>query len=197
MSVELDPRVARTREVVLAATVGLLTECGFERIGIDAIAERSGVARSTIYRNWPDRAQLLADAFRRLHEHEDPPVSCGDLRDDLEAMARMLVAKLTSDDWARTVPSMIGAAIHDEAISSLAASFSCERRLTATAMVALAIERGEISRPDQLDSALERFVAPFFVRRLLSQEPLDDAFVQAQITATLEQLGAAGEAPTG
>lgn len=192
MSTELDPRVARTREVVLAATVELLTECGFERIGIDAIAERSGVARSTIYRNWPDRALLLAEAFRHLHRHETPLASSGNLRADLEALAGMLVAKLTSDDWARTVPSLIGAAIHDDSMKSLACAFSQERRRDATAVVALGVERGEITRPDQIGSALERFVAPFFVRRLLLHEPLDDAFVHAQVAATLEQLGAAG-----
>jgi AcrR family transcriptional regulator len=177
--------------VVLAATIELLAECGFERIGVDAIAERSGVARSTIYRNWPDRTLLLSEAFRKQHNEDEPLVSSGCLRDDLEALGHLLVAKLTSDDWARTVPSMISAAIHDDEIRSLARAFSRERREAATAIVNEGARRGEIGAPDQIDAALERFVAPFFFRRILSFQPLDEAFIESQVAATLEQLEAA------
>ncbi len=189
MIVELDPRVARTRNVVMAATTELLAEVGFERICIDAIAERSGVARSTIYRNWPDRATLLAEAFRQLCPKTPADIEpSGTLGGDLEALAALLVTQLTSDDWSHSVPSLIGAAIHDPSIRSLTSSFSRERREQARKILERAAERGEIGRPGEIDSALERFVGPFFFRRLMSHEPLDDAFVTAQVTATLEQL---------
>jgi hypothetical protein len=103
----------------------------------------------------------------------------------------LLVAKLTRDDWARTVPSMISAAIHDDEIRSLARAFSRERREAATAIVNEGARRGEIGAPDQIDAALERFVAPFFFRRILSFQPLDEAFIESQVAATLEQLEAA------
>ena len=58
-----DPRVARSRAAVLAATVDLLGELGHAGTTVEAIAERSGVAKTTIYRHWPSRAPLLIDAF--------------------------------------------------------------------------------------------------------------------------------------
>lgn len=189
MTTELDPRVVRTREVVVAATIDLLAEVGFERISIDAIAERSGVARSTIYRNWSDRTILLAEAFRELcAEGPGDLAPSSSLVQDLEGLAHLLVRKLTSDNWSRTVPSLIGAATGDDSMRELMATFSRQRREEAGAIFTRAIERGEITRSDQLDSALERFVAPFFFRRLMSQLPLDDTFIKAQVEATLDQL---------
>lgn len=190
-STAVDPRVVRTREVVLAAAVEVLTDVGFERVSIDAIAERSGVARSTIYRNWPDRDKLLAEAFQQAHGKAAPRIeTTGELRSDLRQLADALVGSLTSDAWACTVPSLIGAAIHGESIRDLAASFSEDRRKEARQVLTVAAGRGEIGLTDQIDSALERFVAPFFVRRLVSQLPLDEGFVETQVEATLAQLGA-------
>lgn len=187
----VDPRVARTREVVLAATIQELAEVGFERISIDAVAERSGVARSTIYRNWPDRTTLLAEAFRQMcatGPADLPPTD--DLRADLQALAGLLVEQLQSDLWISAVPSLIGAAGHDEPMRDLMAAFSSERRAESGEIVTRAMARGEIVANDGYDATLERFVAPFFFRRLMSHLPLDEDFVAGQVAAALRELTA-------
>jgi AcrR family transcriptional regulator len=190
MTTEPDPRVARTTEVVLAATVELLAEVGVDRITIDAIAERSGVARSTVYRNWPDRSELLAQGFRRLFASSPADLEpSGSLAQDLRALGRLLVGQVNGEAWKRAVPSLIGA-VDEPAMQQLVANICRERRLEAMAILTRAIEDDEIEPTDQLESAMERFVAPFFIRRLMSHEPLDEAFVEAQVQATLAQLGA-------
>lgn len=188
---EVDPRVARTQEVVVDATAELLAEMGFERICIDAIAKRSGVARSTIYRNWPQRATLLAESFGRICAKgpaDLEPTGC--LRDDLRALAERLISQLCDDDWGRAAPSLIGAAARDPDLATVIATFSAQRAREAMATLERAVEAGEITRPERIELALERFVAPFFVRRLITHRPLDDDFVTAQIEATLAELGA-------
>lgn len=188
---EVDPRVLRTREVVVDATAALLTEVGFERICIDTIAERSGVARSTIYRNWPQRTALLLDAFGRFcAKGTEPIVSSGHLGEDLWALGRRLVSQLGDDDWGRTVPSLMSAATHDPELAEAMADFSAQKRKEAVALLSQAVERGEISRAERVESALERFVSPFFFRRLLTRLPLDDAFLESQVDAFLRELGA-------
>lgn len=188
----VDPRIARTRQVVLAATMAELAEVGFERVSIDAVAERSGVARSTIYRNWDDRSTLLAEAFRRLHAcGPERPGPGTNLAEDLEALGRMLIERLCSDEWRRTVPSLISAAVHDRPMRVLLATFSRERADEARDILRRAAARGEIADPDGLDDMLERFVAPFFVRRLISQRPLDDAFLLAQVEAAVAEAATA------
>lgn len=189
MTERLDPRVAHTRNVVLAATVAELTDVGFERVSIDAIAERSGVARSTIYRNWTDRETLLAEAFRIIcagGPADIPPTD--DVRQDLSNLGRLLATQLASEHWDRTVPSLISAATHDDSMGELLADFAAERAEESQAILARAVERGEIAHFEGLNAVMERFVAPFFFRRLLTRRPLDDEFVESQVEAALAQL---------
>ena len=51
-------------------------------------------------------------------------------------------------------------------------------------------DRGEIDAGKDLVAAMERLVGPFFLRRLMTEEPLDETFVARQIRMTCEQLGA-------
>ena len=70
---EPDPRLERTRRAVLEAALDLLTEHGYGEVTIEAVAARSGVAKSTIYRHWPGgRTDLVRDAF---HELKPPPIA--------------------------------------------------------------------------------------------------------------------------
>ena len=79
-SAEIDPRVARTRRDVLAAAREVLLEDGWERVTLARVAERSGYARTTLYRHWPQRLDLLRDLIgeevRLLHT-----TPAGDLRE--------------------------------------------------------------------------------------------------------------------
>ena len=62
--VDVDPRVRRSRDAVLAASVALFVSGGPRAVTVDAVSEASGVAKTTIYRHWRDRAHLLADTYR-------------------------------------------------------------------------------------------------------------------------------------
>src|SRR3546814_12955780 len=83
-STELDPRVVRTRRHVLAAARTVLVEEGWQRVTVTRVADRSGYARTTLYRHWPQRLDLLRDliteAVHLLHT-----VPTGDVRADLVA----------------------------------------------------------------------------------------------------------------
>ena len=59
-----DPRVARSRAKLLAAATEILIETGPSSVTVDAVAERSGVAKSTLYRHWESRSALLVDVLR-------------------------------------------------------------------------------------------------------------------------------------
>src|SRR5919198_1676494 len=59
---DVDPRVRHSKEVVMATTYELLSEEGLAGVTVDAVARRSGVAKTTIYRHWPSREALLLDA---------------------------------------------------------------------------------------------------------------------------------------
>jgi AcrR family transcriptional regulator len=99
----VDPRVTRTREVVIAAVAELLAEEGPSAITHQRVAERAGVGRATLYRHWPQPLDLLFDTLAEVDEpflhHGDGPLRpwlLRELRRAAEAMDHPVSAQLVS-----------------------------------------------------------------------------------------------------
>jgi AcrR family transcriptional regulator len=91
---------ARTRRsaagveaAILGATLELVGERGYAGLGVDAVAERAGAARSVLYRRWPDKAHLVAAALDHAQAGLVPATS-GDVRDDLRTVLRNIAELL-------------------------------------------------------------------------------------------------------
>lgn len=82
-SPELDPRRARSRDRLLDAATELLASGGVEAVTVDSVTRRSGVARTTLYRNFGNITELLAAAFERLIPPIEPAPETESLRDQL------------------------------------------------------------------------------------------------------------------
>lgn len=181
---DVDPRIARTRQVVVEATADLLAEQGFERLTIEAVAERSGVARSTIYRNWPDRADLFGEGFEQLCAF--PPVpDLGSLEADLAFLAEELASGLSNSEWGRALPSLLGSAHHDPVLAEAQRRFSGRRRALTGAIFERAIERGEVGDHHDPGDLAELFASGFFFRHLMTRAPLDQEFIERQVATVL------------
>jgi AcrR family transcriptional regulator len=83
-----DPRLGRTREAVLSATAELLREGGLGMATIDAIRDRSGVSKTTIYKHWPNRLCVAIDAFADRLALDTALPDLGTAREDLAAQIR-------------------------------------------------------------------------------------------------------------
>jgi AcrR family transcriptional regulator len=168
---------------VLESTVELLLEDGCERMTLDAVAERSGVARSTIYRNWEDRSALIMDAIDCALpagvEHDT-----SSLAGDLSEMGEHLAMMLTDGTLGKLLPSLIGAASFDETLAARLQTFGKNRSAHVRATFERAVLRGEITHHD-LDGRAERFSSPFFTRFLMYGRPLDADFIRGQVAAAL------------
>lgn len=173
---------------MLDATVDLLATDG-GGVTIDGIAERSGVARSTIYRHWPDRADLFADAFGVV-------CAVGEIADvgsfvaELRQRAEVLAHGLSREPWGQILPTIVGGADHDPDLRSALDAFTGIRRDEALEVAQRAVERGEIGPDQDIGPSLERFIAPFFFRRMMTGDDLDDDFIEAQLAWVCGQLGA-------
>lgn len=181
----LDPRVERTRRVVLAATADLLVQRGFESLSIEEIAARSGVARSTIYRNWPDRADLLIEA---LQQHMEPATDphTGDLRSDLTAVFGVLARALDpSSPLGRILPSLLSAAERDPDLRRVHREAAAQRRQLAQQILQRGIDSGQL--PADLDAAstATTLTATLYYRRLVSGEPFNEHAVADLVAALL------------
>ncbi len=186
----VDPRIVHTRRVVIEAAAALLSAEGFTEVTIDAIAARSGVARSTIYRHWPDRADLLVEAFEGVSSSVTHPDSPGPLCADLRERGRNLTRGLVHEPWGRILPCVVGVASHDHDVRRALDAFGRARRAETAEVFARAAQRGEISSTIDPVEWSERFAGPFFLRRLLTTDTIDDDFVEVQVIAICAGLGA-------
>lgn len=101
---------------VLAAALELFGERGIDATSMDAIAEKSGVSKATIYKHWADKAALCLDVLARLHEVDTRPVfDSGDIRADLEAVLSYRPSAKVSEQQNRIMPHLIAYAARNRA----------------------------------------------------------------------------------
>jgi AcrR family transcriptional regulator len=180
VNAEVDPRISRTRTVVLDATAALIGELGVGRTSIEAIAERSGVARSTIYRHWPNRPDLLVEAIRTTIALE-PPDETGDLRHDLSVLLGGLANRLGSPQTGPIMMSLIAEVKRDPQMASVFTRFALERFGLIRSILEHAVERGELTGDVDPEQMTEDLVAPLFFRAFILSVSLDHDSVDGHI----------------
>lgn len=103
------PRSTQSHQAILQATLDLLAEVGYDRMSIEAIAARAGVGKPTIYRRYPSKAELVADAIESRREKYVIP-DTGSLWGDIEALITSAAQITFSPLGRQTVAMMIGSA---------------------------------------------------------------------------------------
>lgn len=167
-------RAAKFVSAVHAATVALLGEQGYERVEIPAIAARAGVNKTSIYRRWPNKAELVLDAALARMRSDVPLPDTGSLEGDLTQLLRAIAGALASP----FVDGLLRALITrdaDAATGSARARFWDERYEISGAIVRRAIERGELPADVDGRSLMEMAAAPLFFRFLVTGGTVTDS----------------------
>ena len=174
-------RAARVRGAVLSATAEVLDDVGYEATTYDEIAARAGVHKTTIYRRWPAKVELVADALD-LHSEEHVPVpDTGSFRDDLAVLADAVAANITSAGGARRSLSIVAASAHSDELAESVRAFMGRRVSATTVLVERAIERGDLPPGTDPNLVIEALVGPMWFRLLLTGEPLDQPFLASLV----------------
>jgi AcrR family transcriptional regulator len=138
----------RGHEAILEATLDLLVEEGFSRMSIEAVATRAGVGKATIYRRWPSKADLVAEAVACMKDHQLSDVDNGNVRDDLFQLGRQsLKGKDTAEVTDVMIKLMSARARHPELQEAFVRQVIEPRRRIVADVLRRGVERGEI-RPD-------------------------------------------------
>lgn len=170
----------RAAEVVTAvhiATIALLEEQGYQRLEIPTIAERAGVNKTSIYRRWPSKAELVVDvALTRLHT-EVPLPDTGTLKGDLTALLRAIAAAIATPFGGGLLRAFISLE-NESGIAELRERFWNERYAVSGELLQRAIVRGEL--PGETDTLLmmTMAVAPLFFRALVIGSAITDVEIQ-------------------
>jgi len=191
-----DPRVVRSRAAVIAATLDLLAERGITATTIEAVAERSGVARTTIYRQWEGQPALVLDAIgSTLHIPSDPDT--GTLRGDLIDLLGGLADALNSSPAAGLMPAIIDAAERDPAFAALHHREASQRHQVVLTAITRGVARGELTPSADPAEVLDMATGPVFYRRLVSSGAVDRAFTQRVVDRVLTAYASDGTQRTG
>jgi AcrR family transcriptional regulator len=189
---DVDVRVRHSKDVVMATTYALLSEEGLAGVTVDAVARRSGVAKTTIYRHWPSREALLLDACAQMGPHFDSP-DAGSFPNDLRALAQRVVEQLLSGPYAAILVSLMDAAERNPDLAALLAAAQTKLVEAVRTVLARARDRDELHRlPDPSDVAA-LIVGPLLYRRLFSHEPLAEGFFRLVIDNVVRAAGGTGD----
>ena len=181
---DVDPRVERSRRVILSAALDLLGEAGFGGVTIEAVAARAGVGKSTIYRHWPGKLELIEDAICTLKAHLVRPAGeC--TRDRVIHLLQQAASNVAESGWSTCLPAIIDAAERDPEVKAIHRRLTLERRQVLIDVLAEGVERGEVSADRDLALVADCLIGPIMVRRLLLHEPLDPEAVPALVDEVL------------
>ena len=138
------PRAAARRQAILDAALALLMEVGYDRMSMDALAERAHAGKATIYRHWTGKAEVVVEAIRcRKCDDFSAPPDTGSLRGDLLA-ALNHSRESFSDEDASLLIGLVSAMHHDQELADLMRRQILEAKQGLyDEIVARAVRRGE------------------------------------------------------
>ncbi|MGH3167483.1 MAG: TetR/AcrR family transcriptional regulator [Trebonia sp.] len=178
------------RDAILSATFDLMYADGGTAVTIDAIAHAAGVGRQTIYRWWPSKGAVAAEALTAHARATVPSARTGSLRADLTAFITASFARLEDERMRNLLRTMMAAAQEDEHAAATLAEFTAARRAALRELLERGQAGGEISPGADIAMLTDMTYGVLWYRVLTGHAPLD-----AHAAKTLaDHLLAAGEA---
>ena len=179
------PRDESARERILDAALEILEEAGYPQVTVDAIAERAGVGKATIYRWWPNKAAVVIEAFRLAVAPEIPFPDTGSLEHDIRLQLERFVRMLRSVKG-RMLAQIVSAAQNDADVAeALAKTWIGPRRSEARA----AFERKKEWHPDwDAELLMDMMYGPLYYR-LMTGQPLPRGYSESVAEFALRALG--------
>lgn len=171
------PRSEQARVAILRTTLKVLAQTGFSNLTIEEVAERAKVGKATVYRWWPDKAALIADAFAnntvsRLHFPDTGSV-CADMSQQMQQLIKIL-----RGGTGRIVSAILAAGQSDPTLLvAFRERFLLPRRHEAYATLERGIARGELRRDLDRDLLLDSLYGPIYMRFLIQHDELTPEFV--------------------
>jgi AcrR family transcriptional regulator len=181
------PRSERARLAILAAAAELLLDRGLAAVSMDAVAAQAGVSKATIYRWWPTKETLALDALYTEWAAAQPSeVDTGSLRGDLLSLLSPWARVASSRPYGRVIAALLSEAQTDPAYAAEYRQRVVQpRRDQARAILARAVERGEIPSSTKTEVAIDLLYGPLYHRLLHGHAPLDDQFVEDVVDTAL------------
>jgi AcrR family transcriptional regulator len=164
------------REAICDAVFELLGEVGYDRMTMDAVATRARASKATIYRTWPDKPGLVAEALINRFGATPKAPNTGSLRGDIMSLMT-LASEVTNSADGAVITGVMTAAARNPALSRTLheCTYASKREMNET-IIRQAAARGEV-RPDTNPGVFQEVMyAMIMARKITGEQPLDDEF---------------------
>ncbi len=182
------PRSLRVHEAALASTRELLREGGLAAAVTDAISARSGVSKATLYKHWPSRIAIAAEAYGRDMAEAVPESHTGSALGDIRDQVRRTSALYASPEGL-VYRELVGACATDAGGAAyFRAYFLAGRRMAFKRLWQRAVEGGEVRGDVDADIATDVLFGPLLFRLMTGYRPLTPGDADAITDAALHGL---------
>ena len=186
-----------SRDLVLReSALALLAEVGYDRLTMDAVAARAGAGKTTIYRRWQSKVELIVDALNSI-KGDHPIPDTGSLRQDLHAMARDITG--TKNPLGPLTVGLVNALAHDaELRQAFREGFIAPRMANFRTVFERAVARGEMPAGRDLNLLASLFPALGLQQLVMSGELPDTTaalHIMDEVVYPLATAPSAGNRP--
>jgi AcrR family transcriptional regulator len=171
-----------------------LADRGYAALSLENVARRSGVHKTTLYRRWGTREDLVLEAMLDRADLNITVPDTGSLREDLLQLARTAATNAATPEVAAMARAVVAQADHDPTLDTARRRFWTARLALDATIVERAIQRGEILPNTDPRTVIESIIGPIHLRLLLTGEPVDHAFLDTVVDTVLH--GVASPAST-
>ncbi len=184
-----NPRTTRVRQVILDSATRLLVEHGAAEVTASRIAQETGVARTTIYRHWPDQAHLLLDTIDSLVAPHAQTTFSDDLEADLTTALTNLRARMTRKPFRQVFAALLGYANQESQFVTAQQRFVNGVLQPIHDILTNAIDRGHVSPNLDIPQACATLAGPLFHQHVMLREPIADHLITDTVDQFIRRYG--------
>jgi AcrR family transcriptional regulator len=155
-------------------------------VSIEAIAERAGVAKTTIYRHWPTREELLADAWTSVGYPEPTTAPADDLDERVAQIAQAVGTRISTPPMSVLLPDLLAAAERDPKMREMKDGLLRTRRRPLFDALHEAAATGALPHDVDVELLVALIVGPIYYRRLIVQQAVTTEFVERVVAVALD-----------
>jgi AcrR family transcriptional regulator len=183
------PRSEESRQSILRSTLKLLKQDGgFPELSIEAIAADANVGKTTVYRWWPTKAALVADAFSASAEKELQFPNTGSVQRDMNLQMRGLIRIFRSRRGKVVAALLAGGQSDPELLEAYRDQFLWPRRRQAYQTLQRGVDRGELPAGCDFDLILDSLYGPILMRFLIRHIKLEESYADEICRLVLQGL---------
>jgi AcrR family transcriptional regulator len=156
------PRSEQAHRAILEAALELLSQVGYDRLSVARVADRAGVGKATVYRRWPSKLELVAEAFLQLPEMAEPDT--GNLVDDLTGVLGSFVEVSATSPLAIVLAILSGERARDPELAKMLSPLFEARREPLIRVLERAVSRRELPPDIDLEAAADVIMGPVVTR---------------------------------